>query len=272
MAIVEAWASLLPTDSDALSDGDNKIRDYKRALRERMVNGGILWEPNGGATTDQDAGKLTCGVQGTTGILSLFENAAGVIICTVRDGTDAGGIKQLEIGDTIGGSEQYDLRSHSLTCRDFQTSGAGTVDLSSGDTILAANQTFINDNTGFGALTGGATFDTLMTSGSITTRPSTAGPMLIEWHGGFQLPGTAYDLDVRIVRQPGAGVVALFNSILFSGGTGNVGTFPVTIFFLDTGATADTATTYEIQAEEVNGSISESNVLSTLLVTELRNV
>lgn len=107
MALVVPWDETLPANTDSLTDGDDKIRDFKKAVRERMNNGGIKWEPAGGASTDQDAGKLTCGVQGTTGILTLIENEAEVVICTVRDGTDAGGVKEYEFGDGIAGSEAY---------------------------------------------------------------------------------------------------------------------------------------------------------------------
>lgn len=114
MAVTKAWDETDPTDADALTDGNEAIKDLKQAIRERQINGGVKWGLGGGPTTDADDGKLTCGIQGTTGILTLIENEAEVVICTIKDGTDAGAIKEFEFGDGIAGSEQYRVTAHTL--------------------------------------------------------------------------------------------------------------------------------------------------------------
>ena len=137
MAHTKSWDEAAPAAGDALSSGDDEIRDLKVAIRERMNAGGIKWA----AGTDEDFGKLMCGVQGTTGVLSLLESEAGAVVCTVNDGTDVGGNKEFEVGDAFGGSEQYDLRSHTITGRDITldaasgTPGAATLDTSAGSLV-----------------------------------------------------------------------------------------------------------------------------------------
>lgn len=285
MAVTKAWDETLPQDADALSIGDDEIRDMKQALRERLRNGGIKWGVGGGPTTDVDDGKLTCGVQGTTGILSLVENEAGTIINTIRDGTDVGGLKQWEIGDAIGGSEQYDLRSHDITARDFNMSGAGTADFSPGTLTMAANTVHtIQHDSNAGSLTLTGTYATVDTATAITTKSGTAGPILIMWSGIVRLQsgGSANTpgLDIKIQRQiAGGGFTDLqewieaeehaVNAILRINSRHS-------ITFVDTTATAGAVTDYRIQARENAGTAGPDSVAiqalqRSFVVIEFRN-
>ena len=85
-APTDSWDETLPADARNPALGDDDIRDFKRQVRERMVNGGHTWEV-GGPSLDVDAGQHTCGVQGTTGVMDLAHEADGDVLIQCRDDT-----------------------------------------------------------------------------------------------------------------------------------------------------------------------------------------
>ncbi len=58
MAVTEAWDETNPAGSRDPRLGDDDIRQFKKALRERMDNGGHSWENPSG--TDSEAGRHRC--------------------------------------------------------------------------------------------------------------------------------------------------------------------------------------------------------------------
>lgn len=264
MAVTLAWDETAPGGGSALQSGDDAIRAFKQSLRERLRNGGMRWG-SGGPTTNVDDGKLTAGQQGTTGILNLAYSEADALICVMRDGTDGGGLKRFEVG-TIAGAENYDLRVDSVTA---DTLSAATTLTMPSNTVH--EQTFVG-NTPVGGPVAGA-WASIDTATPLTTKAGTAGPILIIWHGSFRFVGGAVaSLDLRIRRD--STVVSTYTAIgrEVDGGSVVDVTMPITLCFLDTGATAATAHTYDIQAQETGaGIVIHENVLQGFLVLELRN-
>ncbi|MEE8489939.1 MAG: hypothetical protein V3S43_06350 [Acidimicrobiia bacterium] len=103
-APTDNWDENDPAGSQAVRLGDNRIRETKRQVRERLNNGGHKWI-NG--ALDVDEGKHQCGVQGTTDVLDLSIDAAAALNLEVRGPTAASNSSRIQAGDGIDGSAPY---------------------------------------------------------------------------------------------------------------------------------------------------------------------
>lgn len=122
MALAEAWSTTTPPGSENPTNGDDRIREFKRTVEERVVNGGMYWP----AGLDQDAGKLACGVQGVSGELDLCYEEDFDVAIQVRDDTHATDASEVEIGDGIAGSRPYTVISDTVSAGTVATA-VGTV-------------------------------------------------------------------------------------------------------------------------------------------------
>ncbi len=111
MAISDTWDATLPPDSENPTLGANRIRELKRAIFERMDQLGADW-PDG---TDAASGQLTCGVQGTTGVLELAYEADGDVLLQLNDDTAAADASTLIVGTGIGGARDYTVEAEVLS-------------------------------------------------------------------------------------------------------------------------------------------------------------
>jgi hypothetical protein len=80
----EDWDVLVPANTDNPQDGDDDIRQLKRAEDERMRNMGAHWP----GTTDANAGRLQTSRQGVTGELNLVQDQATSAELIIVRGTD----------------------------------------------------------------------------------------------------------------------------------------------------------------------------------------
>lgn len=273
------WDETDPANSQDPTFGAQRIRETRQMLRERAINGGIKWETSS-PSTDANAGKLTCGVQGTTGILNLAHEADGDVAVVVRDGTDAGGDAEVQLGTGVGGARPYQLLVDDLTTASVATTtvtattvtASGTV---TGATVVASSvltmpaKTVHNAqgtaNTGTITLTG--SYQVISTQ-AITAKSGTAGTMLILWSGTVIL-GAGTTVDARLMR--GASVVVEILGIV-TNPTGT-GAFAVRtpFLYLDGGATAGISNTYEIQAKVSSGGADIGSNSRVITIVEFRN-
>ncbi len=114
MALVDPWDHTSPDGADNPKQGDDEMRTIKRATTERHNQGGVHWTNS--ASVDQDDGKSMCGVQGTTGTLELAYEEDGDALITCRDDTAAADASQVDIGDGVGGSREYQLNVQDVNC------------------------------------------------------------------------------------------------------------------------------------------------------------
>lgn len=106
MAIVDTWDASLPPDSENPTQGASRIREFKRAVDERLENMGAFWPD----ATDAASGRLTCGVQGTTGVIDLVYEADGDVAFSLHDDTAAANASAVVVGDGVGGSRPYEAQ------------------------------------------------------------------------------------------------------------------------------------------------------------------
>jgi hypothetical protein len=122
MAIVEAWDATLPPGTENPALGDDRIRELKRSIAERMVNAG-LGCPNGVVAT---AGRLACGVQGAVGKLdALYESDGTTVLLDVRDSTASTFPQGITWGSGIGGVRPYKERINEILCAKITVGVAG---------------------------------------------------------------------------------------------------------------------------------------------------
>jgi hypothetical protein len=92
MALADVYQEATPASTDDPREGDDRIRELKRAIRERATQGGIYFENSG--TIDQDGGKICAGIQATnlltfymtdkTADMMLFNDST--LVATLGDG------------------------------------------------------------------------------------------------------------------------------------------------------------------------------------------
>jgi hypothetical protein len=162
-APTDNWDEANPPDSQNPKEGDDRIRETRRQMRERLVNGGHRWE-SGAPDLDPDAGKHMCGVQGTTGVLDLAYEQDGDIAIVVRDGTDAGGDAEVVLGTGVGGARPYELIVDLLTVANIGNSNTFT-----GAAATLSGNLIVNGNTTLGNAPG----DTITVAGTATFQEPT---------------------------------------------------------------------------------------------------
>ena len=119
MALVDPYQVTTPAGSDDPRDGDDRIRELKRALRERFTQGGIYFENSG--TIDQDGGKICAGIQATNELI-FYETDKTTSMADFNDST-----KDLTLGDGKNGSNQYQLICHDIDVYDAAIANDMTV-------------------------------------------------------------------------------------------------------------------------------------------------
>jgi len=102
MALAITWDETAPASGDDPRDGDNEIRDLKVALRERLRQGGLVWEVTG-PSKDNEAGKIACGVQAAN-VWRVYETDKTTIVLDINDST-----KKVVVGDGLTGVRPYTL-------------------------------------------------------------------------------------------------------------------------------------------------------------------
>ena len=83
MAVTETWDEAVPAGSRDPRLGDDDIRSLKLAIRQRMDNGGQVWEAPSGL--DTEAGRHRCDPTARTFI--IYEDDASTPIVTINDST-----------------------------------------------------------------------------------------------------------------------------------------------------------------------------------------
>lgn len=104
-AIIETWDATLPPDSENPTLGANRIRELKRAIAERAINGGESY-PTGAVAS---SGRFKCGVQGVTGVVDLVYEADDDVAVSVHDDTAATKANTVLLGTGRGGARDYTL-------------------------------------------------------------------------------------------------------------------------------------------------------------------
>ncbi len=104
MAITQAWDATDPADGNNPTQGALEIRDLKAALFERFEQGlGMKWPD----ATEADSGRLTCGIQGTTGVIDLVYEEDGDLLLTLHDDTAGADASRMILGTGRGGARDY---------------------------------------------------------------------------------------------------------------------------------------------------------------------
>jgi len=91
-AITAEWNLSTPADTDALSDGDNQIRNFKLAIIERVGNGGHLITSGGPSTTTTDGrhcagAALAAGASEFQGEFTIYASDKTTALVIFRDWT-----------------------------------------------------------------------------------------------------------------------------------------------------------------------------------------
>lgn len=94
-AIITVWEPAAPLGSEALTNGDNRITEFKQGMQERLRNGGHQWSI-AGSTTDQEDGRHVCGTAFAAGDAAAlagefywYASDGSTVIMTLRDSTAA---------------------------------------------------------------------------------------------------------------------------------------------------------------------------------------
>jgi hypothetical protein len=178
MAHADPFQTTTPAGTDDPRDGDDRIRELKRALKERLTLGGIYMDDSG--TPDDEAGRLAAGIQAPN-VLSVYETDRSTVMAQFNDST-----QDLTLGDGKNGANQYQLIAHDIDIYDANIDNDLTVanDLTvSGNIVKAPIQggTFnrgydIARNAAGGTLTAGTTGNVIVTTATITTSTHATPP------------------------------------------------------------------------------------------------
>ena len=116
MPLAENWDVTKPAGGDNPQQGDDEIRQERRAIQERAQRGNVYWP----AAVDQDAGKIVLGTDpdGLAGTWIVFESNAhaGNRTTTALQIWDGGGATPdtARLGDGVGGSRPYTFQADVL--------------------------------------------------------------------------------------------------------------------------------------------------------------
>lgn len=141
MALTELWDATKPADSRAANLGAQDIREQKRVLKERMINGGHHMEGTDN-TTDNNAGKHACGIATTdSGITGnqwrVYENDKTTNAFLIDEDANV-----ITFGDGVDGSNGYALSAQSLAGERYHTLGVAFVPGGTGrvDGVMVLNR------------------------------------------------------------------------------------------------------------------------------------
>jgi len=263
MANSSVFLVTTPDGTDDPREGDDRIREVKAAVKERMLNAGIYWESN--ATPDADAGMMIPGLQGgLSGVTStpgandlvFFETDKATNMCKWNDST-----KTMTLGTGRGGgANSYIIEAQTGNFENVDIDGTLTP-----TTLALTSKAIVGVYQASDVTTTvlSASYQTLPETITFTTATA-AGDVLITWAGAFliTLNANTDDCTISVKFQRGgsditnaefAGVVVINNT---AGSTVQAHKIPVCVSWLDTGASNATSTTYSVQAKAaVNGSV-----------------
>lgn len=266
MAIATQWYEDRPAGNQKLKLSDDEIRSLWVAIRERMENMGVDWSTGAVA---QAMGRLQCGRTGVAGLLNLaYADDGTTVQVAVRDSTHATDPSEVELGDGKGGSDPITLVAEEVDLVTLTTPNLWPV-------ANAAQDTGAADSTPI------ASTWTTLESQAITTQPNAAGDVLILWRGTAWFDVIAVAdvgrVDLRIRRD--ATPLKTWTDVLVvhtDATSAQDQMFPLSLHWLDTGATAATAHTYDVEWQWVTSGAGAMKMLGTtnervLILQELRS-
>lgn len=263
MAVID---SILNTSTPAASDdpreGDDRIRETKAALRDRLGNAGLYLEDS--ASADTSAGMITPGNQTrlSGGTLPAVTPGANDLIFFEKDRilpmvtwNDSSNLMKLGTGRGSG-ANTYTLETE---VGNFETLDvAGKITLATKSIVgvyQAQSSTALNLTTSYVAVAESITF----------TTATAAGDVLLTWTGTYHYNGTANTDDASVsveFRRGGSQIFEVENIVrLINADAGGEHVTPFTVQYLDTGASNATSTVYDIRVKHV---ISGSPTISAI--------
>lgn len=112
------WDKTLPPGSENPQNGDDRIREHKAGVEERLVDGGHLW-PTGNTA---GSGRHVAGVQAAgAGILELAYEADQDVMLDLRDDTAGVDPSTATLGTGVGGARPYTFRADVLRGKRLHT-------------------------------------------------------------------------------------------------------------------------------------------------------
>ena len=246
-------ASVFRTDTPAGGadprEGDDRIREVKAAIRERLQHGGMFIEDSG--TIDQDAGKIMAGIQ-VANRLTFFESDKPAPT-EMLDFNDSTSLMKVGTGRG-GGANSWIFEAQTGNFENIDVAGTMTAVTA----IAIPAKSVVNVNQGVTTFTKDltASYQTLQEQATFTTA-ATAGDVLVIWCGTYLFdPTNANDsarIDFKLRRSLGGTPTDLQEFLIHIEITAAVNLeetqMPVTLCFLDTTAPDAGLVTYDVQAK-----------------------
>ena len=239
-----------PSATDDPREGDDRMREIKAAVMERMQNGGHYMEDETDDSPESTAGRLACGVQDTN-LLRFYETDRTTVMAAFNDSTNAlvlgtgrgGGANSWIIEAETGNFENVDI--------DGTLDVAGTTTLA-GISLASQSVYGIRQTSGITSLVLTASYQAVSETVAFTTAAA-GSDVEISWNGNFQWePAASTDdvsVDIQIVRDTSTNILSILEAVRIDNmPVGQRVTIPISVRVLDTTAVANTAYTWGIRA------------------------
>lgn len=241
-----------PSGIDDPRDGDDRIREVKLALRERLQLGGMYIDNETDDSPDADAGKIMCGIQ-VANRLTFYESDKPTPT-EMLDFNDSTSLMKLGTGRGSG-ANSWIIEAETGNFEDVDIDGA--LDVAGSVTGMPAKSLYgVRQTTSVVTKTLTATYDALAETVVFTTA-TVAGDILVMWSGTLSVTAgdatTAVNLSVEFRRS----TTQIYEAVSVASTEGvaasDVLRIPVTLFFLDTGAPNATLVTYDVRVKHTLG-------------------
>jgi len=270
MANSSVFLVTTPDGTDDPREGDDRIREVKAAVKERMLQAGIFWESN--ATPDAAAGMMIPGLQG--GLAGQATNTPGandLVFFETDKATDMAIFNDsgntLTLGTGRGGANDYSIVTETGSFADLDVNGRVTA-LPSKSILGTTLDTDLLTTT----LTG--SYQALAETITITTAAN-VGMILLFWVGTLEFTTAAatddMSVDIRFLRAGSAFHTYADWATINNMPTAQLVRIPCTLIGVDTGYSASTSTAYTVEAKATlsgSGVAAVRGVSRSLILTE----
>ncbi len=241
-----------PDGADDPREGDDRIREIKAAMKERMLNAGIFIDNETDDAPDADAGMMIPGLQGGLSGATNTPGANDLVFLETDKATDMAIFndsgKTLTLGTGRGGANDYSMVAETGKFADLDINGSAITALPSKSIVgvyQASSNVALVLSTAYQALDETITF----------TTAAAAGDVLVTWTGAYHYNGAADTDDAHITFEIRRDSVQIFEAAtkirLINAAASGEHIIPVTLQWLDTGASNATSTKYDVRVKHV---------------------